>query len=162
MAREESDREDLLRDARALVERIELAPVDDPDGENVVVGFRDGGAASFYFGAEPAYHFNSRRELRRAYQDGLLYKSEQGRLIELERVRLADSIELQRRKLTDDEQARFLETTLERLTTFRQRCAANKYSIVGQVPADAEVLPRAMEWLGACEEIAVARSPHAR
>ena len=30
MAREESDREDLLREATALVERIELAPFDGP------------------------------------------------------------------------------------------------------------------------------------
>ena len=162
MAREESDREDLLREATALVERIELSSVDEPEDEPIVVGFRAGGPASFFFGPDPVYHFNSRRELRRAYHGGLLYKSEQGRLIELERVRLTDSIELRRRKLRDDEQSQFLTQALQCLQTFRERCAANKYALVGQVPADADVLAKVTKWLNACKTIAVARSPHGR
>ena len=70
MARDESDREDLLREATALVERIELAPADAADDEHIVAGFRRDGALSIYFGADPVYHFNSAGELRRAYCDG--------------------------------------------------------------------------------------------
>jgi hypothetical protein len=162
MAREESDREDLLREATALVERIELSPIDDRAGEHIFVGFRTGGAASFFFGAEPVYHFNSRRELRRAFHGGLLYKSEQGRLIELERVRLADSIELRRRKLADAEQSQFLQEAQSQLEQIRDQIATCKLTIVGQVPATADVLGRVREWLADMGSIAVARSPHAR
>ncbi len=80
MARDEQDREDLLREATALVERVELAPTDNEAGEHIVIGFRAGGAASVYFGGDTAYHFNSDGELRRAYADGLLYKADIGRL----------------------------------------------------------------------------------
>ena len=44
MAREESEREDLLRDATALVERIELVfSTATTSAENIVVGFRRDG-----------------------------------------------------------------------------------------------------------------------
>ncbi len=64
MARHEEEREDLMRDAKALVDRIEL--VVPGFEEPVVVGFRTNGAASFYFGQDAVYHFNSQLELRRA------------------------------------------------------------------------------------------------
>ena len=47
MARQESNREDLLREATALVERVELhVPAFE---EPIVVGFRRDGCASFLF-----------------------------------------------------------------------------------------------------------------
>ena len=95
MARDESSREDLLREATALVERIELritAPISaahDRD-DHVVVGFRANGAASFFFGDDPVYQFNSAGQLRRAYCGGLLFKATHGRLVSLQRVRQAE------------------------------------------------------------------------
>ena len=64
MAREEQDREDLLREASALVERAEVALAD--GATRVVLGFRRDGCASFYFGSERAYQFNTDDALRRA------------------------------------------------------------------------------------------------
>ena len=75
MARRESDREDLLREATALVERAELT-IEGFD-EPIVVGFRRDGSASFFFGADPVYQFNTAFELRRAFVVGLLYKAEE-------------------------------------------------------------------------------------
>src|SRR6476469_7343231 len=98
MSRQESDREDLLREATALVERIELRLPDQP--ESVVAGFRRDGSASFFFGQSPVYQFNSGRELRRAYRDGLLYKTDNGRLVEMRRERTDTAIELRSRMLT--------------------------------------------------------------
>src|SRR5690606_4241518 len=97
MARQEQDREDLLKEATALVERVELAIDGMP--EHVVVGFRADGCASFYFGPEPVWHFNTSQELRRAYVGGLLYKAEQGRLVSLQRNRTSGQVQLLRHEL---------------------------------------------------------------
>src|SRR5262245_11539562 len=107
MGREESDREDLLREATALVERIELAPDFGHAGEHIVVGFRANGAASFFFGADSVFQFNAAGELRRAYCGGQLIKASRGQLVSLARQRLENETQLLSRKLTDDEQAKF-------------------------------------------------------
>jgi hypothetical protein len=164
MARDESEREDLLREATALVERIELAPAGDGDdaGERAVAGFRAGGAMSIYFDSEPAYHFNSDGELRRAYCDGLLVKAEAGRLVAMERRRQANEVQLVRHEMTDAEQAEFMSSMSNRLHDFAQKCSGDSFVTVGQVPAEADVLRRVLAFLTEHHEVAVAKSPHAR
>src|SRR5204863_2544475 len=78
MAREESSREDLLREATALVERIELIPNGSTSDGRIVAGFRRNGALSVFFGEDPVYQFNAAGELRRAYTDGKLLKADRG------------------------------------------------------------------------------------
>ena len=51
MALHEQDREDLLSEATALVQRVELRV--EGFAEPVIVGFRRGGEASVFFGADP-------------------------------------------------------------------------------------------------------------
>ena len=77
MAREESNREDLLAEATALVHRIEVVT---SGGLTIVAGFRARGEFSAFFGEDLAYHFNASDELRRAYCDGLLIKASGRRL----------------------------------------------------------------------------------
>ncbi len=98
MARDEEDREDLLREATALVERVELQIY----GllESVVAGFRRDSAASFFFGQDVVYQFNTACELRRGFFEGKLLKAERGRLIQLTRQRTAESVNLVRHELT--------------------------------------------------------------
>src|SRR6186997_1242741 len=98
MARRESEREDLLREATALVERAELTL--EGSEEPIVVGFRRDGSASFFFGVDPVYQFNAACELRRAFVGGLLYKAERGRLVSLSRQRTMESVALFRAELT--------------------------------------------------------------
>src|SRR5512134_1308657 len=106
MARQESEREDLLREATALVERAELQL---PSfAEPIVVGFRSGGAASFFFGSDPVYQFNSTGQLRRAFVAGKLLKAERGRLVALARERTAEEVALVRTGLDPAEQAELL------------------------------------------------------
>ncbi len=162
MAREESDREDLLREATALVERIELAPAEAVNGEHIVIGFRTEGAASVYFGGDAAYHFNSSGELRRAYCDGLLYKAERGKLVALERVRQKNEVQLRPRPLPDTEQAMFLTMLVERLRKLADQCQQHVLVTVGQVPAEADVLQRALDWLKQAHDVTIATSPHVR
>src|SRR5262245_37512289 len=85
MARHEQDREDLIREATALIDRCEL--VDLSGGDPWVVGVRAGGAVSIYLGSDPVYHFNSAGQLRRAFVDGELWTAERGRLVRLARRR---------------------------------------------------------------------------
>src|SRR6184192_244955 len=97
MARVERDREDLLAEATALVERVELEVAGWPG--HVVLGFRASGCGSVYFGADEAYQFNTTGELRRAYRDGALYKAERRRLVRLARQRTAEEVQLIRHEL---------------------------------------------------------------
>ena len=166
MVREEHDREDLLREATALVERIELAPAgaggSAQDGEQIVIGFRADGAISFYFGGDTAYHFNSRGELRRAHANGLLFKAEGGKLVSLERIRNENEVQLVRRPLPDEEQIGFLATMNEQLRQIVAHSEADALVTVGRVPADADVLGRAIRWLENNLAPVVAQAPNAR
>ncbi len=106
MAREEHDREDLLRDATAYVDRaeFEVAGLASP----VFVGIRHDSAASVYLSPDRVYHFNSSGELRRAFVDVLLYKADRGELVSLARQRNEHETVLVARRLTRDETHAFL------------------------------------------------------
>ena len=145
MSRQESDREDLLREATALVERVELRLTDHP--ESVVAGFRRDGSASFFFGQSPVYQFNSRRELRRAYVGGLLYKVDSSKLVEMRRERTPTAVELRSRPLSPAEAAQFLQDTEKWLSTLRNALAAGNAEVLGQVPGDKDVAARIKAWL---------------
>jgi len=162
MARQETEREDLLREATALVERIELVSREAASGEHVVIGFRADGALSIYFGTDPAFHFNSLGRLRRAFCGGLLFKAEQGRLVSLRRVRRENEVQLVRRELAEEEQAQLLADVHSRLREVLRQCDENQLITVGKVPADADVLGRAKIWLSQLGDVTIADLPHAR
>jgi len=161
MARRESDREDLLREATALVERVELhvTGFEQP----IVVGFRRDGCASFFFGADPVYQFNSAGELRRGYIDGLLYKAEGGRLIGLKRERTEAAVELQRMEIGTEQTAAILESARADLQKLSSALDTRSLRVHGQVPPDAEVVARVSRWLQTfAATIPVAQAPSAR
>jgi hypothetical protein len=145
VARDEHDREDLLTQATALVERAELLVAG--EAEPVVVGFRRDDSASAYFGAEPAFHFNAVGELRRAFDEGLLYKAEKQRLVSLKRERVRGEVQLLRHELTDKETRLFLDKLARRLARLRSTLAQGDWRLVGQVPASSDVVARIRRWL---------------
>ena len=161
MAQQEQDREDLFAEATALVERVEL--VVDGVADPVVIGFRHDGCASVYFGGDPVFHFNTRRELRRAYAGGQLYKAQRGRLISLQRKRTDQEVQLLQQELDDVGQTAFLAQCQQWLARLRESIEAGTYRIIGQVPADCDVVARAGAFLKSVSSLAaVASSPHAR
>lgn len=162
MAREETDREDLLREATALVERIEFAPQDEPAAEHVVAGFRAESALSLFFGSDPVYQFNSAGQLRRAFAGDLLVKADRGRLVSMRRMRQHREVQLVRHELSEEEQAVFISDMHYRLRELLSQLDAGHLNIVGQVPPAADVLGRVREWLATHELIAIAHSPHVR
>ena len=133
MARNESDREDLMGEATALVRRIELSIVDTP--EVIVAGFRKTGALSIYFGADPVYHVDEKMQLRRAYVGGLLYRTQGETLAQLDRQR-TETTTLNRHDLTEDEYKKFcqtLETNIQSLLIALQK---KSYSVHQQIPTN--------------------------
>lgn len=168
MARDESNREDLLREATALVERIELVPgtwsfpsVEIAQSESIVAGFRVDGALSVFFGDDPVYQFNAAGELRRAYSGRLLIKASHGRLISLSRVRDDHQVQLVRHELTDPQQIAFLAKMTEFMRALAELLSASGFEVKGQVPADADVLGRVRSWLEAHVDWPIAARPNA-
>jgi hypothetical protein len=158
MAREEHDREDLLAEATALVERASFRIPGCAD--EIVVGFRRDGSASFYFGPQRVYHFTSAGSLRRAFVDDALYKAQQRRLFSMRRQRRQDAVELASRELDARAARAFLAELQTQLSTLTRALADGRFTLVGQVPRACNIVPRIQSWLKALEpEIAIARSP---
>ncbi len=169
MAREESPREDLMREATALVERIELLPrrrfefLPLPKGEGfqtIVAGFRADGAMSVFFGEDPVYQFNAAGELRRAYCGKLLLKGVRGRLVSLQRVRSASEVQLVRHELTDVEQNDFLAALKNRLHRLAEMLAAGDCEARRRAPPDADVLGHVQAWLATHDSYTIAVCPN--
>ena len=160
MARDERDREDLLREATALVERAELS-IEGRD-EPIVVGFRANGAISFFLGVDPVYQFNSDGKLRRAYVGGLLYKAERGQLVALRRERTADAVVLARAELSAKETRSFIQRAGGELDHLRAKLNAKQYRLVGEVPPGGKVVMRAAAWLEQHQSLEIASLPNVR
>jgi hypothetical protein len=161
MASSEHDREDLFLEAAALTERIELRLAQ--EGAVVTAGFRDAGAVSIFWNDDPVWHFNSRGELRRAFDGGVLYKAELGRLAALERRRDDRQTALLRTDLADDAQAAFLWNVRERLAALSTALTAGRCETLRSHPPATDVLGRLAAWLGSLpDSLEVAAAPNVR
>ncbi len=145
MPRQESEREDFLREATALVQRIELRVPHEL--EPVVVGFRRNGCASFFFGGDPVVQFNTAGEVRRLYFAGKLLKAEDRRLIALHRERTATETVLVRQELSSARQQEILAAIESQIAALHQALTANHFELVGEVPPHGSVLPMVLSWL---------------
>jgi hypothetical protein len=159
MARYAQDREDLLRDAKAFDRRVELLVR--LNGQDVVVfaGFRKAGAVSFYFEADPVYHFNSRGELRRAFVDDRPIKAERACLISWQPRRESNQVQMLRNKMSEQEQRQFCDTLLSRLRLLHTALRNGDYEEKGQVPHESDVVGELQVWLSQLQEAVIARSP---
>lgn len=159
MARHEQDREDLLREATALVLRVELLLAD--VNQSTVIGFRRDGSGSLFVGSDPVFQFNKNNELRRGYWNGKLIKAKKGRLVELTRVRTATEVQLRRRELGAEETNTFLQLLRDSIQQILSAITHHKCTIVGQVPPNADVLSAAADWLIALtDDIRIADVPN--
>lgn len=101
MARNETDREDLLAEAAALVKRAEWQVPELPGP--VLLGERDNGWYSIYLGQDIYYQFDAENRLRRAYVAPALYRTQGVTLARLIRDRTSDATVLRRTDLTATE-----------------------------------------------------------
>jgi len=140
MPRHEAEREDLMAEATALHERVELAVPGEPG--NVVAGFRDDGRFSIYFGGDPVFHFDADGGLRRAFVAGRLYRSKKQTLARLTRTRADDAVYLERHDLDPRELRDFLNRMQVRLTRLFVAIEQKAARVVRQVPAGGDLAPR--------------------
>jgi hypothetical protein len=161
MAREESSHEDLLREATALVERIELITSRSTSDGHIVAGFRSNGALSIFFGEDPVYQFNAAGELRRAYANGKLLKADRGRLTALQRVRTQKEVQLVRHELNETDMTHFQIQMANHLQAFAELINTNAFEVAGKVPPDADVVGRLKRWFATHSDVPIARRPNA-
>lgn len=154
MARQETDREDLMREAVALARRVECEVPGEVD--SVISGFRRNRWLSIYFGSDPVYHFDDEGRLRRAFAGGLLFRTQGTTLARLERVRTQSATELQRRDLSERELSEFLAAMRTRLEKFVAALDAGVARVRRQVPEEEAVVP---ELIGAIRRILAQRNP---
>ena len=145
MARHKTDREDLMAEATALRQRVELKLPGVAD--HVVAGFRDSGGCSVYFGADPVFHFDADGALRRAFVAGDLYRSQGKTLARLTRTRTDREVHLVRHDLDPAELAGFLAAMSGHLERLHGALADESARVVQQVPAEADVRPRLLALL---------------
>lgn len=139
MARVESDREDLLKEAVALVRRMEFVPIDGE--ESIIVGFRQTGWLSIYFGPDRMYQFDESGRLRRAFVDGLLYRTQGAALAQMRRQRSETETTLVRRDLEGPELAEFRNQVLEKVRWLENLLSSDDVLIARRIPAEDEFLP---------------------
>lgn len=134
MARVEADREDLFRESVAMVRRIEFHVKD--ENHPVLVGYRPTRWLSIYFGADLMYQFDERGRLRRAYADGILYRTQGSVLAQLERRRTDSETTLVRNDLDGQRLSDFRQRTHDDLRRFQVALHHGDATIVRQFPAD--------------------------
>lgn len=148
MARVEADREDLLKEAVALVRRVELQAPSDED--SIIVGFRNTGWLSIYFGPDRMYQFDEAGRLRRAYIDGLLYRTQGTALAQLQRQRSDTETTLIRRDLSESALSDFRATAFGKITWFLEQLSKGTVTILRQIPSDdASLINDVVEFLNA-------------
>lgn len=129
------------------------------DGE-LFAGFR-GESLSLYFGQDLVFHFNDGGELRRAFVADELLKADGGRLLAMRRERSEWESLLVSRALGEVESQSLLNDLELRLRELAESLMANRYRVVGEVPANGGVVGRLGDWLAARSgSIIVAASPH--
>lgn len=161
MARQSSDREDLLREATALVQRAEFQFPGDP--ETVVAGFRRDGSFSLFFGGEQVVQFNSAGQLRRGYFDGQLLKADKGQLVWMTRERTPGAVILHSRGLSAAETAATLQRAVVLIRRLSSQLQQGSFTLIGQVPADDDIVPRILDWCAKLPQpLQIAAAPNAR
>jgi hypothetical protein len=139
MARNEADREDLIREAVALTERVELCV---PGFEDLItIGFRSNRAMSIFFGQDPVYQFDPSGRLRRAFVQGFLFRSQHSGLARLKRVRKESEVQLLRYDLSPEECSAFLNAMKETLQRVLLPLQEKAVRVERCVPETADLLP---------------------
>lgn len=142
MARNEADREDLFAEAVTLVRRWEgtMPACSVP----LLVGFKERGDVSFYFGPDQVYHCDAEGRFRRAFVQGFLYRSQGDRLVRMRRHRSDTETALLRTELTDDEAVSFRSDMVASLAALRQSLQEHRVTTLRQRPEDDHQLEAAM------------------
>jgi len=138
MARQSSDREDLMAEAITLSPRVScLIP---EHTEEIVAGRRADGRWSVFFGGDPVYHFDANDRLRRAFVRGHLYRSQGTTLARLTRQETPAETVLLRHDLEPAELNAFLLETQELLAQLAAAHQCRSIRVLQSIPGNADFL----------------------
>ena len=140
MSRREADREDLMQEATALRQRVEMRI--DGGTETVVAGFFADGRLALYFESDPVFQFDPEGRLRRAFCDGDLFRSQGSTLARLTRARSTHSTDLERHDLGTEELQSFLSRMKERLAALLEALQSNRIEVLRKVPDEMDLQER--------------------
>jgi hypothetical protein len=135
LAKQEVDREDILREATALVNRVEVKFSGRVGGDHIVFGFRECGSLAIYFGAEPVYQFNVNQALRRAYHQGCLLKAVDCLLVSMRRERQNGKLELISTSWDDKKTREFIGQVCRDMSQLVEAIEAGEVQVIGFVAA---------------------------
>lgn len=138
MARNSADRDDLMGELVTLSPRVALTIPDVAD--EIVAGRRSDGRWSVFFGGDPVYHFDAHHQLRRAFVEGELYRSQGPTLARLTRQANHDSTVLLRHDLTAAELRLFLMEMRLALGTLLNCLRGGRVTVREAVPELSEYL----------------------
>ena len=153
LARQESDKEDLIRDATALVERAEIRC--EQWSKVITIGFFRDGRCTVYFDQDPFYQFDAGGLLRRAFEDGLLYRSQGATLARLQRRRTADRaaskapVVLDKADLSVSQLQSFRKRMIRRVDRLCSAIAGQQYRILRAVTPNGDIPARTLPLLTA-------------
>ncbi len=153
MARNEANREDLIREAVALTERAEFRI--NGSIELVTIGFRTTRAMSVFIGQDPVYQFDPEGRVRRAFVDGFLFRSQHTTLARMVRERTETQTLLVRTDLNESELADFRSRMLSVLQSLQQSIMNGSAVISRSVPSDINLVPQVVSAI----ELALSASP---
>ena len=158
MAKQEYDREDLLRDGKQMPVRAECQI----DGVAVVIGFRRQGQVSLYFGPDPVFQFNVARELRRVFYNRRRFAAIQGKLCELTRHVEGGKVQFVSGEIDANDELAILGVLYENLGKLQMaiESAASEWNVIED--GSLELRKKLSDWLAAVSvSMVVAESPNA-
>ena len=143
MARNEQDREDLMKEATALVRRMEFSV--NQQEETIFAGYKRNGSLSIYLHPDLVYHFDDQCRLRRAFIAPYLYRTEGDSLTRLERVRTETTSQLAAVKLRPENLSLFQKEMIDHLEKLKIAFTANQVNIHQQIPEDVNLIQELTE-----------------
>lgn len=138
MARQSSDREDLMAEAVALLPRIALRVSNLPS--EIIAGRRVDGRWSIFMDGDPVYQFDSEHRLRRAFVNDSLYRSQGTTLARLTRQQTAQESVLLRHDLTADELSDFFHHMRRNLQIVFEALSHGTAEVINRIPEDSDYL----------------------
>ncbi|MDG1893349.1 MAG: hypothetical protein P8J37_00415 [Fuerstiella sp.] len=151
MARVETDKEDLMVEATALVSRAEFRRETNSEDETawriVTVGFRRDNSFTVYFEQDPFYQFDVKGLLRRSFEGGLLFRTQSTTLAQLRRIRTDGQTTLSRTDLSAAELEEFRLRMRKHLEDLQREFADGTLTMLRCVAADSDMQTRTGHFL---------------
>lgn len=143
MSRHRSDREDLMAEVVTLSPRICFTTPDFPD--EIVAGRRQDGRWSIFLGGDPVYHFDAEGNLRRAFVQDRLYRTQGTTLARLTRQEAPDQTVLLRYDLNEEELSQFRDSIVVAFSQLILAISSHQTTVISAEPPNSDFRSELLE-----------------